>query len=210
MICALIPAAGKSSRMGRPKLLLRLGKRLVIEHVIHTLGLAGIDKVLCVTSPELTQLAAVVRGAGAAVLQLAQPTAHMRQTVEQGLDWIERTWALHPDDSLLLVPADHPTLDIASVTSLMVARGQNPQVTIFVPTYQGKRGHPTLIDWKHVSEIRSLPADEGLNRYLRQHPAETLEVAVNHPGVIWDLDTPEDYERLQSAIGYRQSAIGQK
>jgi CTP:molybdopterin cytidylyltransferase MocA len=54
-----------------------------------------------------------------------------------------------------------------------------------------------LIGWSHVADIRALPAGQGLNGYLRQHPAATLEVAVASPEILLDLDTPEDYERLK-------------
>jgi molybdenum cofactor cytidylyltransferase len=65
---------------------------------------------------------------------------------------------------------------------------------IVVPTWQGKRGHPTLIGWGHVAGIRARPAGEGLNLYLRSQPV--VEVAVADSGVLADMDTPEDYARL--------------
>ena len=45
---ALIPAAGKSRRMGRPKVSLPLGGRVVLEHVIVALKQAGIEDILVV------------------------------------------------------------------------------------------------------------------------------------------------------------------
>jgi len=199
MIFAILPAAGKSVRMGRPKLLLPLGRRTVIERVIDTLELAGIDRILVVMSPELPELATVARAAGADVLVLAAQTEHMRETVQHGLDWIDQHWSPKAEDALLLVPADHPALDITAIAVLTVARMQHPQFSIFIPTFEGKRGHPTLIGWQHVAAIRSLPATEGLNTYLRQHPAETLEVAMVSASVLVDLDTPEEYEQMKQA-----------
>jgi molybdenum cofactor cytidylyltransferase len=197
MIVAILPAAGRSVRMGRPKLLLPLGGRTVIERVIDTLELAGIDRILVVTSPELPELTAVARNAGAEVLQLASPTEHMRETVQYGLDWIEQHWSPQPTDAFFLVPADHPALDLTTIAVLTVARQRHPQFSIFIPTFEGKRGHPALIGWQHVTAIRAAPETEGLNSVLRRQPAETLEVAMTSPSVLVDLDTPEEYERVR-------------
>jgi gamma-glutamylcyclotransferase (GGCT)/AIG2-like uncharacterized protein YtfP len=123
----------------------------------------------------------------------------MRATVEAGLRWLEQRSHPSPDDQWLLVPADHPALDSSVVSLLRQARSKAPDKSILVPTHGGRRGHPTLIGWKHVAGIRALPAGSGLNAYLRQQAGETLEVPVNSPGVLCDLDTPEDYERLTAA-----------
>jgi molybdenum cofactor cytidylyltransferase len=201
MIFAVVPAAGRSTRMGRPKVLLPLGGRTVIERVIDTLELAGIDRILVVTSPELPEVAAVVRNAGAHAVELTAPTEHMRETVQHGLDWIEAHWSPQPSDAFLLVPADHPTLDVTAIAVLLVAKMQHSQFSIFIPTYGGKRGHPALVGWQHVAGIRQSAPSEGLNSYFRRHVDETLEVAVTSASVLLDLDTPEEYERLRREFG---------
>jgi CTP:molybdopterin cytidylyltransferase MocA len=120
----------------------------------------------------------------------------MRATVEQGLLWLEDRFHPAPDDAWLLVPADHPTLDAAVVCELLRARAANAPYSIFIPAFQGRRGHPTLIGWKHVAGIRAQEVGQGLNIYLRQQAAQTYEVAVDSAEILWDLDTPEDYQRL--------------
>ncbi len=121
----------------------------------------------------------------------------MRATVEHGLRFLEKR--LHPaaEDRWLLVPADHPTLDAAVVRCLLEVQAATPDASLVVPTFQGRRGHPTLIAWHHLAGIRALESGLGLNAYLRQHTAQTLEVPVASPTILCDLDTPEDYERLQ-------------
>ena len=85
------------------------------------------------------------------------------------------------------------------VRELCVAYARQPGQTILVPTHLGRRGHPTLIEWRHVAGIRVMPPGEGLNAYLRAHAEETLELPVMSAGVLSDLDTPEDYERLRGS-----------
>jgi molybdenum cofactor cytidylyltransferase len=198
MIVALLPACGQSRRMGRPKLLLPIGTQTVLEGVIQAVRTADIDRVLVVTTDIVPQLAQVAAGAGAAVATLAEETADMRATVEIGLKWIEETWSPEPADTWLLVPADHPTLDASVIRQLLAAEQANPLQSVFVPTYDGRRGHPTLIRWQHVAAIRAFPPGQGLNHYFRRQVDQVCEVPVDSATVLCDLDTPEDYARLTS------------
>ena len=197
MILALLPAAGKSTRMGRPKLALPLGGRSVVEHVVTALRGGGAEHVLVVIGPHVAGLASLAESAGASVLLLPEETADMRATVEAGLRWLEDRFHPRPEDDWLLAPADHPALDAAVVRQLREARQAHPEASIIVPAYGGRRGHPALIAWEHVAGMRALPTDTGLNVYLRRQTAATLELPVSTDTVLCDLDTPEDYERLR-------------
>jgi molybdenum cofactor cytidylyltransferase len=197
MSVAIIPAAGKSSRMGRPKLSLPLGDKTVLEHVIAAFLRGGCSHVLVILAPHVAELGRAAVEAGARVVSIPRETPDMRATVEYGWGWWEHYAGFTAEDYWYLAPADHPVLDGGIVALLEAERLRHPDRTILVPAYQGKRGHPALIAWKHVAGMRALPPGVGLNTYLREHPEETLEVPVESPGVLLDLDTPEDYERLR-------------
>jgi len=194
---ALIPAAGSSSRMGRPKLALPLGDRTILEHVIAALRQAEIEHILVVVGAHVAELADLAESAGAYVCIIEALPTGMRGTVEHGLRWLEERFEPRPEDTWLLTPADHPALDASVVTRLQAVYAAEVQFSIVLPTYKGRRGHPTLFAWEHVAAIRAWPAELGLNSYVRQHISETLEVAVNSASVLWDMDTPEDYEWLR-------------
>jgi molybdenum cofactor cytidylyltransferase len=122
----------------------------------------------------------------------------MRATVEAGLFHLEAHFLPRPEDAWLLVPADHPMLNAEIVRQLLQARTQHPERSIFVPTYLGRRGHPTLIGWRHAAALRALPAGVGFNVYFRDTAADTKEVTADSAEVLADLDTPEDYRRIVS------------
>ena len=197
MIFAVIPAGGRSQRMGRPKLALPLGDHTVLEHVIAALRGAGVEHILVVVGPHVPELIPLAEQAGADVLRLAEATADMRATVEHGLRWLEDHRHPQGEDAWLLVPADHPTLNPAVVRRLIEGREAKPGSTIVIPTFQGRRGHPVLFGWGHVQGIRAFPGGQGLNAYIRQQAADVLELAVDTGAILCDLDTPEDYERLR-------------
>ncbi len=200
-VYALIPAAGRSTRMGRPKLSLPLGSHTVLDHVLAALREAGVEHTLVVIAPHGAQLGEIATAAGAGVLRLAAETPDMRATVEHGLRRLEEQFHPSPEDAWLLVPADHPMLHAEVVRRLSESRQLHPQRSIFVPVFEGRRGHPTLFAWEHGAAIFAHPAGQGLNAYVRAQTAQVLEVPVSDPDILCDLDTPEDYERLRRRLG---------
>jgi molybdenum cofactor cytidylyltransferase len=194
---ALIPAGGRSTRMGQPKLALPLGDRSVLEHVVAALREARIDQVLVVIGSHLPELVPAIEAAGAATCLLSAPTADMRATVEHGIRWLEEHYRPRAEDSWLLVPADHPTLEADSVRRLLRARDLHPTCSIWIPTFGGQRGHPALMAWRHTAGLEALAPGQGINVYLREHADETAEVSVGSATILCDLDLPEDYEQLR-------------
>jgi molybdenum cofactor cytidylyltransferase len=200
MTFAVVPAAGRSRRMGRPKLSLPLGGRTVLDHVLTALRRGGVVRVLVVVGPHVPELVPIAKAAGAEVCQSPDDSPNgMRASVQEGLRWLEERYRPHPDDPWLLAPGDHPALDPAVVRTLLEAWADRPRESILIPTYQGRRGHPALFAWRHVGGIRAHPPGLGLNTFLRCRLAETREVPVDCPGVLTDIDTPEDYERFRRA-----------
>lgn len=193
---AVLPAAGQSMRMGRPKLTLPVGGTTVLQLALDALRSAGVGQCFVVTGPDGGDVAELAEQAGADVVRLAEATPDMRATLEQGLHAIASRLTLAPRDVWLLTPADHPTLDAALIRTLDELLAARPGCSIAVPTYGGKRGHPTLLRWSHAAGIRNHTPGEGVNTYLRRFARETLEVEAASPDVLADLDTPADYARL--------------
>src|SRR5262249_7867896 len=158
-----IPAGGTSSRMGRPKLALPVAGRTVLEVVIDALRNGGVEHTLVVAGPHVPELIPLATAAGAEVHLLAQPTNDMRATVGEGLRLLEERFHPGATDCWLLAPGDHPTLDAEVVRQLLRAGQVRLNHSLFVPTYHGRRGHPALIRWSHVTGIRALPPGEGWN-----------------------------------------------
>jgi molybdenum cofactor cytidylyltransferase len=195
MIAAVVPAAGASTRMGRPKLTLPVGGRPVIERVVTALRDGGADPVVVVTGPHDPAVAPLARAAGADVCELPAATRDMRATVEHGLRWLEERYHPRPDDGWLLCPADYPLLDTVVVRQICDAY-RRQAASILVPTHAGRRGHPVLFTWQHVRAILELRAGCGIDNYLRVRAGEVREVSVSGTGGFDDVDTPADYVRL--------------
>ena len=193
---AIVPACGHSTRMGRPKLALPLGGSTVIERIVSTLRAGGVERVLVVVGPHVPEVARFAESAGAQVLSLKEATPDMRTTVECGLDRLEEQYRPAHRRMLVPRPGGSPGIWAGVVKELLAAT--TGAHSIIVPTHAGRRGHPALLRWRHASGIRADPPNEGINAYLRSHGDELFELPVADPGVLANLDTPEDYERIRA------------
>lgn len=187
-ICALVPAAGMSTRMGSPKQLLPFGGKTVLQTVVDTLLEADLDGILVV----LGHRADAVRDSLAKrpVLFHLNPDYRngMFTSILSGLSALEKS-----ADAALIALGDQPNVR-ASVVRKVAAAYRKGNKGIVVPVHRGKRGHPGLVDLgRYLSEIRSVTGEYGLKPVMRGHPDDTLEVEVADEGVLRDIDTPEEY-----------------
>jgi molybdenum cofactor cytidylyltransferase len=196
---AVVPAAGHSRRMGRPKLLLSLRGEPVISRLLKVLQQPPVEDVVVVIRRSDTELETAVKASGGTVVAPETDPPDMRSSVAEGLRSLNARYSPAVNDIWLLVPADHPLLELAVLPELLAA-WSTLQPDILLPTYHGQRGHPALFRWGLVAQINALPPDRGLNA-LRDLPGiQVVEREVTCPGVTMDLDTPEDWERLNRLV----------
>jgi molybdenum cofactor cytidylyltransferase len=189
---ALLPAAGASRRMGRPKLLLPVDGRPMVAGVVEALQGGGVREIVLVTAPGDEALQAWARENGVTVAVNPDPDRGMLSTIQEGIAAL----SVRVEGEILLVsPADLPYLQSETVSKLlrkMIETG----APLAVPTFRGKRGHPLAIAPGLIPEIDTLDPNVGLKQLRDRHEAELLEIEVEDAGVMQDVDTPEDYERL--------------
>jgi molybdenum cofactor cytidylyltransferase len=200
---AIIPAAGRSQRMGQPKLLLPWGPATLIEHVLATWRASRASQVIVVVHPQDQRISELAAAAGAHVVRPETPPEEMKVSVRLALEFAAR-FQPRPSDAWLLAPADMPGLTAQTIDHLIDAyqaslRGPDPTACIWAASYRGRRGHPVLFPWSLAAEVARLAAGEGLNALLARHPVADVESADD--AISEDLDTPEDYERLRSRYG---------
>ena len=192
---SVVPASGHSRRMGRPKLLLPWKGVTVIEHVVQTLLDAECSEVLVVIRSEDQLLQEAVRRTRATIVIPPVNPTDMRMSVQYGLQKLMQFCNPQPSDAWFLVPADHPTLEVEWVKTLQRVYRKHP-LEIHVPVYEGRRGHPVLFPWSLAQEVTALPEDKGINALLHAHPSIVREQSFHFREILDDLDTPDDYRRL--------------
>ena len=191
---AIVPAAGRSARMGRPKLLLPWGERTVIETVLAAWRASRVETIVVVTRGDDAALAEVCRHCGVIVASAFPPPPDMKASVRHGLAFIAQTWQPAPHDVWLVAPADLPRLSAETIDRVLTAYDpRRPE--IIVPRTE-RRAHPVLFPWSLADEVERLPADTGIDGLLRRHAVREVHVEATAAAGD-DLDTPEDYERLR-------------
>jgi len=194
---AVLPAAGASRRMGRPKLLLPFRGEPLVAAVVNALRAGGVEGIVLVTAADDEELREWARQAGVATAVNPAPERGMLSSIQEGIATLGGADVLaRRGDVLLVSPADLPRLNPRSVAELL-RRMAEEDAPIAVPVYQGKRGHPLALAPALIPEILHLDPGIGLKQLRDRHEAELLEVPVDDPGVVADVDTPADYERLE-------------
>src|SRR5262245_48551585 len=196
---AIIPAAGSSTRMGKPKLLLPLADEPLITHVLRAWQNSQVDHVIAVVRQDDEHLADVIRAAGVEIAIPAAPPPDMKSSIQAALHHFDSRCFPTVGEAFLVAPADMPRLSSAVANALINAHRPN-QPRILLPTIAGRRGHPVLFPWPLAVEVHALAKSEGLDTLVRRHeplafPCDNL--ADCDPSPFVDIDTPEDYQQLR-------------
>jgi len=199
---AVIPAAGLSRRMGRPKLTLPIAGRSVISRLLEVLDQPAVTDCVVVMRKDDDALFEEVRRSSATIIRPDVDPPDMRASVEHALNHIRSCHAPAEDDGWMLIPADHPVLN-RELLGRLIVRWDETAAGIVVPVYEQRRGHPTFFRWRFADAATGIPRDRGLNVLLAQFADDVVEVPVDNSAVLTDLDTPADLQRLREQFGDR-------
>lgn len=187
-IGAIVLAAGRSSRMGRPKALLPLEGRTFLGALLGRLLTADIMRIVVVLGEDAGEILRAADPGYAIVVRNPDPSRGQLSSVHCGLDALEPFGI----DAFFLAPVDVPRVHADTLRLLMAALPGHPLV---VPTYKGRRGHPPLFSWSLVPALRAAPLSEGARTVVRA-TSGIVELPVDDPGVVDDFDRPEDLKRM--------------
>jgi len=189
MIAALVLAAGRSRRMGTQKLLLPVGGQPLIARIVDEVLRSPVDQVFVVTGREGERIGQALARRRVQFVTNSDAEGEMLSSVRSGLRAVPGTC-----DAALVVMGDQPSIK-AETISLLLQAYQTGGRGIVVPTCGGRRGHPLLFAMSYRDEILSRYDEVGLRGLLQAHREDVLEVEVAAPGILEDLDVPEDYRR---------------
>ncbi len=185
----VIPSAGASIRMGRPKALLPVRGESFLAHTIAALKGGGCSPVLVVVAEGERAVAAAAETAGARVLFNPDPGEGPITSLRIALAALDENVP-----GLAYLPVDHPMVQSRTVALLLkAARGSAAPLT--VPVHAGKRGHPAVFGASLFEELADPALTGGARTVVHRHLDRALKVEVDDPGVIVDIDTPEVYSR---------------
>lgn len=194
---AIIPAAGRSSRMGRPKLLLPVDGEAMVARALRT-WIDCVNRVVVVVRSDDTELADCCSAFDVELVRPETDPPDMKASVLCAVEYLNANHRPVPTDCWLLAPADMPRLS-GRVIRTLLDRYAPASGRALVAEYGGRRGHPLLAPWSSTKLLRDLRSDQGVRDLLKTLPCDS--VAVQDPGVVEDIDTPEDYARVAARRG---------
>jgi molybdenum cofactor cytidylyltransferase len=188
MISAVVLAAGASRRMGCPKPLVKLGCRTLLQHVISHLQAAAVDEIVVVLGHRAGAILPTLKGMGCRVVINDRYALGMSSSIQRGL------LAVDPRARAVLITlGDQPDIPPEVVTGLLAAFDQG-KGEIVVPVHGGRLGHPVLFGRRYWPELFDLQGDTGGREVLLRHSGSVHEIAVDAPGILCDIDRPEQLE----------------
>jgi len=192
-VAAILLAAGQSRRMGAFKPLLPFGKTTVIESCINYLIEGGVDSVVVVVGHRADEIREHLSSDPVKFAFNPDPTSEMAASISAGVPKL-------PDSAraVLISLVDYPAIPPGVVASLLSEWSKG--YVLIKPTWQGRGGHPVLVDLSFRTELLALEPSTGLKSLFERHKDEVKRIEVNNPYIARDIDTWDDYQRLHSEI----------
>lgn len=185
----ILLAAGFSRRFGADDKLLQTlsdGRPMAVaaaENMIKAIPLT-----IAVLRPDNKELAALLENAGLKIVFCDAQKTEMADSLSAAV-----RYAAQFDESragFVIALADMPYIKPDTIKA--IAHELNAGASIAAPTYQNKRGHPVGFSAKFRHELEQLTGDEGARAILKRYADQIKLLECNDPGILADIDTPED------------------
>lgn len=187
-VTPLVLAAGASRRMGRPKASVWVGGRPALERIARACA------AFCMPAPWVVVGAHSCPTLGYRIVHNPRWAQGRTTSIQAGLA------AIGPTPAVLLWPVDVCLPGVEVVGALLEARRRAPRRALWVPSYDGRRGHPVLLGPRAQAALRTLGPQRPARDVVRRFAAagEVEHVVVDDPAVLVDLNRPAD---LRAAFG---------
>lgn len=178
--------------MGRPKPLVKLGRKTILQHVLTNLRASQVDEIVVVLGHRAEEIIPALKGTDCKIVVNPQYTEGMSSSIGRGLGAVDPR-----AQAALIALGDQPYIPPEVIDLLLRKYGEQNR-GIVVPISGGQRGHPVIFGRKYWSELQALKGDVGGKELLQRHAEDVLEVEVPEEGVLVDIDSPGDNQEPTS------------
>ena len=194
-VAAMILAAGRSERMGAFKPLLPFGPNTVIETCIENMRRGGVETIVVVIGQDsrAEELKTHLQNSRVTFAVNPEPASEMSESIACGIRALSMGTR-----AVVINPVDHAAVP-GDVVAMLIDEWQKG-ARLVKPVWNGRGGHPVLIDFDFRAELLSLDRDGGLKTFFSDHQAQVNRVEVNSNYIARDMDTWDDYVALHREV----------
>lgn len=196
-VSIVILAAGRSSRLGRPKQLLDLGGEPLLRHVVQNALASRAREVVLVLGSQAEEIAAAVGELGQRTIVNPHFAEGQSTSLKAGIRAIEPG-----AQGVIVMLGDQPTVTPALLNQLISAF-EATGAHIVQPVYGGTPGNPVLVDRGYFPELLEIEGDQGARGVIKAHRRDTYRMTWSDEPPPGDVDTDEDYRALLEAWNAR-------
>lgn len=204
VIPAIVLAAGRSSRMGRPKATLPVNDgHTFLTRIVRTFLDSGVDDVIVVVGHDADAIAASFSESGLPARFVVNREYDRGQlsSLLAGLNVIDRPGVA----AVLMTLVDVPLVSSSTVRAVIDAY-RRTGVPIVRPTSGDRHGHPLLIDRSVFAALRAADFTSGAKPVVRAYASAIGDIPIEDEGAFTDIDTEEEYRKT---IGVRFGGGGE-
>ena len=190
----IILAAGESVRFGKPKQLLKLNDKYMIEWVLDAALGSQLEKTLLVLGHKhqkiLTALGEKARHPDLQVVINHDYKGGQSSSLQTGVKKIQDKFP-----AVMFLLGDQPMLD-SKIIDMLLEQFWSSGKDICVPVFEGKRGNPVIFSQKFYDHLLKITGDIGARNIIRNHPETVLAPEIKNPLCFIDIDTQSDFDKL--------------
>jgi molybdenum cofactor cytidylyltransferase len=201
-VAAVVLAAGASRRMGTPKQLLRLAGETILARTLGNVRASQVSEIVLVLGHAAESVEKEISIEGLKVVRNQDYQQGMGTSLRLGLAAVSGGTG-----AALIVLADQPFVEPETLNQL-IACHQETRPQIVIPTYQGFRGNPVLLDRSVFAELQGLTGDVGCRAIFGNHTENIRKLPVEDMGILLDIDSQEEYQKFENAETGNQSEPG--
>ncbi|MGH2827733.1 MAG: nucleotidyltransferase family protein [Actinomycetota bacterium] len=188
MITAVVLAAGSSTRMGRPKQLLELDGKPMLQHTVDLVAERFEDVVLVLGHKADAIARALELPPKVRVVRNPDYESGQASSVKVGIAAVASE-----SEAAAVFLGDQPGMSSALVDEVIAAL-RNSSAPVVRPGSRDAPGHPVLVRRESFDHWAQLTGDEGARSLMRGSDVHFVATSSPLPD---DVDTPEDYERIR-------------
>ena len=191
-VAAVVLAGGASKRMGRAnKLLVEVGGAPMVRRAVATAIESDAAEVIVVTGHEADLVRRALSGLAVRFIHNPSYPEGLSTSLRAGIGAVSKNLA-----GAVVLLGDMPRLTAGTVNALIERFNADHDKTICQPTFDGRPGNPILWPREFFSDILAIWGDTGARQLLDRYSEQVSRVAVDDPGIHFDIDEPGDLDSV--------------